>query len=255
MALTAGRRGTITDRDWEVLLALFFCRYVSTAQLAHLFFPSASKARSRLAKLDDKGYVKSRPMYIVQPKKWKHGTSPQGVWHLTKPGFDSVTETLALDESYAAKPLAPKQTRHYVRAAEVYAAVKDRLDAELGSYPAWEWRHEKRVLYAGEYENVSYQHNPDAHVLFCDHVFIIERQTAESKVGPKKIYEKVEGHRRYVELRLRKPSEVLFAFDRDDDPMIDTARRAGEQHGIEVVGRDVASIADYLYNAALRLSP
>ena len=37
--------------------------------------------------------------------------------------------------------------------------------------------------------------------------------------------------------------------------MIDTARRAGEQYGIEVIGRDVDGIADYLYNAALRLSP
>jgi hypothetical protein len=112
-----------------------------------------------------------------------------------------------------------------------------------------------RVLYAGEYENVPYQHKPDAHVLFCGHVFIVERQTAESKVGPAKIYEKVEGHKRYVELRLHKPAEVLFAFDGDDSPMIDTARRAGEQYGIEVVGRDVTGIADYLYNAALRLSP
>jgi hypothetical protein len=33
------------------------------------------------------------------------------------------------------------------------------------------------------------------------------------------------------------------------------AKRAGEQYGIEVVGHDVAGIADYLYNAALRLSP
>ncbi|MDP9478345.1 MAG: replication-relaxation family protein [Actinomycetota bacterium] len=255
MTLTAGRRGTITDRDWEVLLALFFCRYASTGQLAHLFFPSASKARSRLAKLDEKGYVTSRPLFVVQPTKWKHGTAPQGVWNLTKSGFEFVTETLALDESFAAKPLAPKQARHYVRAAEIYAAVKHRLDGELGEYPGWEWRHEKRVVYAGEYENVPYQHKPDAHVLFCGHVFIVERQTAESKVGPKKIYEKVEDHKRYVETRLRKPAEVLFAFDTDDSPMIDTARRAGEQLGMEVVARDVAGIADYLYSAALRLSP
>jgi hypothetical protein len=102
---------------------------------------------------------------------------------------------------------------------------------------------------------VPYQHKPDAHALFCDHVFIIERQTAESKAGPAKIYEKVENHKRYVEPRLRKPAEVLFAFDRDDSPMIDAARRAGEQHGIEVGGRDVAGVANYLYNAALRLSP
>jgi hypothetical protein len=255
MALKVGREGTITERDKEVFLALFFCRYMSTPQLTHLFFPSASKARSRLAQLLKKGYVTNRTMYVVEPTKWDERVSAQGVWHLTKPGFDSVTETLALDETFVPKPLLPKQARHYVRAAEIYAAVKHRLDDEFGPYPAWEWRHEKRVLYAGEYENVPYQHKPDAHVLFCDHVFIIERQTAESKVGPAKIYEKVGDHKRYVELRLRKPAEILFAFDRDDSPMIDAARRAGEQHGIEVIGRDVAGTADYLYNAALRLSP
>lgn len=255
MMLKAGRAGTITERDREVLLSLFFCRYMSTPQLARMFFPSASKARSRLARLLKKGYVTNRTMYVVEPKKWDERVAAQGVWHLTKPGFDSVAETLGLEESFTPKQLLPKQARHYVRAAEIYAAVKHRLDGELGPYPSWEWRHEKRVLYAGEYENVPYQHKPDAHVMFCDHVFIIERQTAESKVGPTKIYEKVEGHKRYTELRLRRPTEVLFAFDRGDSPMIDAARRAGEQHGIEVIGRDVAGTADYLYNAALRLSP
>jgi hypothetical protein len=255
MTLAAGRTGTLTDRDKEIFLSLFFCRYMSTTQLADLFFPSPSKARSRLARLAKKGYVTNRTMYIVEPTSWENRASAQGVWHLTKPGFDSVAETLDLEESFTPKQLLPKQARHYVRAAEVYAAVKHRLDAELGDYPGWEWRHERRVLYAGEYENVPYQHKPDAHVLFCGHVFIVERQTAESKVGSAKIYEKVEDHKRYVKLKLRRPAEVLFAFDSDDSPMIDTARRAGEQYGIEVVGRDVAGIADYLYNAALRLSP
>jgi len=255
MTLAAGRTGTLTDRDREVLLSLFFCRYMSTTQLAGLFFPSPSKARSRLARLAKKGYVTNRTMYIVEPTSWEDRASAQGVWHLTKPGFDSVAETLDLEESFTPKQLLPKQARHYVRAAEVYAAVKHRLDAELGDYLGWEWRHERRVLYAGEYENVPYQHKPDAHVLFCNHVFIIERQTAESKIGSAKIYEKVRDHKRYAELKLRRPAEVLFAFDTDDSHMIDTARRAGEQYGIEVVGRDVNGIADYLYGAALRLSP
>ena len=191
MTLAAGRTGTLTDRDREVLLSIFFCRYMSTKQLAGLFFPSPSKARSRLARLAKKGYVTNRTMYIVEPTSWEDRASAQGVWHLTKPGFDSVAETLDLEESFTPKQLLPKQARHYVRAAEVYAAVTHRLDAELGDYPGWEWRHERRALYAGEYENVPYQHKPDAHVLFCNHVFIIERQTAESKIGSAKIYEKV----------------------------------------------------------------
>ena len=115
---------------------------------------------------------------------------------------------------------------------ETYAAIKETLDDELDPYPEWEWHHEKRVLYTGEYANVPYQHKPDAHVVFRGHTFILERQTAESKVGPKKIYKKVEDHKRYVELKLRAPAEVLFAFDAHGSHLVDTAIRAGEQHDI-----------------------
>lgn len=254
MALATGRSGTITERDTEVLKSLFFCRYLSTKLLARLFFPSASKARTRLAKLDEKGYLENRTMYIVEPTSWDERVAAQGVWHLTRAGFDSVIETLGVEENYAAKPLLPEKARHYVRAAEVYAAAKHGLDDELGAYPEWEWRHEKRVLYAGEHANVPYQHKPDAHIIFRGHTFILERQTAGSKIGPKKIYEKVEGHARYVDLRLRTPAEVLFAFDKADSTLIDAAERAGEQHGIRTVGGDVARIVDYLYNSAVRLS-
>jgi hypothetical protein len=253
MALAVGRSGTITARDKEVLMALFSCRYLSTKLLAHLFFPSQSKARARLAKLAKKGYIQGRTMYIVEPRRWDERVSPQGVWHLTKAGFESVAETLGVDETYATKPLLPEQARHYVRTAEVYAAAKDGLDEELGPYPEWEWRHEKRVIYSGEYENAPYLHKPDAHIVFRGHTFILERQTAESKIGPKKIYEKVRGHRRYVDLRLKSPAEVLFAFDTDNPPMTLEAERAGQQYGIRVVAGDVHRIADYLENSAARL--
>jgi hypothetical protein len=67
------------------LLSLFFCRYMSTPQLAGLFFPSASKARSRLAQLLKKGYVTNRTMYIVEPTKWEERVAAQGVWHSPSP--------------------------------------------------------------------------------------------------------------------------------------------------------------------------
>lgn len=253
MAVPNGKRGTINDRDREILLALFFCRYLSTKQIHHLFFGSAGRARARLAELQKKEYIKARSMYIVEPKNWDDRVSPQGVWHLTKAGFDSVTESLRIEQTYAAKQLQPKEARHYVRAAEVYATVKNILDEELDPYPEWEWLHEKRVLYSGEYANVPYQHKPDAHIVFRGHTFILERQTAESKIGPKKLYKKVEDHKRYVELKLRAPAEVLFAFDPANLHLVDAAKRAGEQHGIRVFAGEVEQIADYLHNSAVRL--
>src|SRR5829696_412291 len=253
MALAVGKSGTITARDTEIFMALFLCRYLSTKQLTRLFFPSDGKARARLAKLAKKGYVRGRTMYVVEPKSWDERVSPQGVWHLSKAGFDSVAETLGVDETYATKPLLPAQARHYVRAAEVYAAAKGGLDDELGPYPEWEWGHEKRVLYAGEYENAPYLHKPDAHIVFRGNTFILERQTAESKIGPNKIYEKVRDHKRYVELKLKAPAEILFAFDSDKSPMIPKAERAGEEYGIRVIAGDVKRVADYLENSAARL--
>ena len=254
MAVPNGKRGAINDRDREILLALFFCRYLSTKQIHYMFFGSAGRARARLAELQKKKeYIKARSMYIVEPKNWDNRVSPQGVWHLTKAGFDSVAESLGIEETYTAKQLQPKEARHYVRAAEVYTAAKNILDEELDSYPEWEWRNEKRVLYHGEYANVPYQHKPDAHIVFRGHTFILERQTAESKIGPKKIYKKVEDHKRYVELKLRAPAEVLFAFDAEGSHLVDAAKRAGEQHGIRVVAGEVEHVVDYLYNSAVRL--
>lgn len=253
MALATGKSGTITERDREILMGLFLCRYMSTKQLAHLFFPSASKARTRLGKLVKKGYITNRTMYLIEPTSWDHRTSPQGIWHLTKGGFDSITESLGVEETYASKPLQPKEARHYVRTAEVYTAAKEALDDVLDPYPEWEWRNEKRVLYSGEYANVPYQHKPDAHIVFRGYTFILERQTAESKVGPKKIYERVEDHKRYVEFKLKAPAEILYAFDTDQSHLIEVAERAGEQHGIRVVAGDVARVADYLENNAVRL--
>ncbi len=251
MALKTGRGGTITRRDQKIFEALFFCRYLSTKQIAALFFGSAGRARARLSELYDKGYVTPRSMYVRDPS-WEVRAAPQSVWHLTREGFGSVVENLGLDEDYTPKQLLPERARHYVLANEVYVAARDGLDDELDPYPEWEWRHEKRALYEGEYENVGYVHNPDAHVVFRGHTFIVERQTAESKVGPKAIYKKVADHRLYANLRLGGSAEVLFACD--DPNVARQAERAGEEYGIRVIGGDVARVADYLYTSAVRLS-
>ncbi len=253
MVLLTGRKGTTTPRDHEIFKTLFFCRYLTSKQLARLFFGSESRARARLRDLEEKRYIDHRVFYVEQPTE-EIMSGKQSVWHLTKDGHETVTATLDLEEPYAAKQLLPENAaQHYVVANEVYVAAKEHLDDELDPYPEWEWRHEKRVLYKGEYRNEPYVHNPDAHILFRDHVFILERQTAASKVGPKTIYKKVESHKFYADLRLQKPAEVLFAFDEKDSHLIDAARRAGEQYGIRATAGDVQQIAGYLHSSAARL--
>lgn len=251
MTLLAGRKGTITPRDQRILKTLFFCRYLTGGQIAVLFFTSTSRARARLSELGEKGYLSRRSMYVRDPS-WDDKAAKQTVWHLTKAGHEAVAETLGVEEPYASKQLLPDKAAHYVLTNEVYVAAKADLDAELGPYPEWEWRHEKRAAYAGEYGSVPYAHKPDAHVLFRDHVFILERQTAESKVGPKAIDKKVSDHKRYIDLRLDTPAEILFACD--DPSAARQAERAGQRHSVRVIGGDVERIARYLYTSAVRLS-
>ncbi len=253
MPILTGRKGTITERDQHLLEAVFLCRYLSTRQLARLFFNSTSRARTRLPELEKKGYLDKRSVYLVSPMK-DHPGVRETVWHLTKGGFDSVAETLGYDETYAPKQLLPEKARHYVRTNEVYVAARPALDRELGPHPGWEWRHEKRAAAAYEYADAPYVHQPDAHLRFRGHVFIVERQTAESRLGPKGVYRKIAAHKRYAEVVLKKLEETQVLFACDSPTVAGAAERAGKEHGIYTVAGDVERIAHHLYQSALRLS-
>ncbi len=253
MPILTGRKGTITERDQRLLEAAFLCRYLSTRQLARLFFNSTSRARTRLPELEKKGYLDKRSVYLVSPVR-DHPGVRETVWHLTKGGFDSVAETLGYDETYTPKQLLPEKARHYVRTNEVYVASRPALDRELGPHPEWEWRHEKRAADAYEYADAPYVHQPDAHVLFRGNVFIVERQTAESRLSPKGVYKKIAAHKRYAEVVLKEPEDTQVLFACEDPAVAHVAERAGKERGVYVVAGDVGRIADHLYQSALRLS-
>jgi hypothetical protein len=259
MAIPNGRRGAITDRDEALIRDLFFCRYETTSMLAEQHFGSQSGARRRLNQLKHKGYLGSRLVYTTPPTK-NHPGERETVWHLTKDAFEMVAVSLGReDERWSPKQLGPENTRHHVRTAEVYVAAKADLDALLGLYPNWEWRHEARAREQYEYRDErgerTFAHEPDAHVLFLDHAFIVERQTAASRVKPSDVYAKVAAHATYARVVLKKPdaAEVLFACD--ERRVAEAARRAGEQYGIHVFAGTPREAAFHLYQSALRLTP
>lgn len=169
-------------------------------------------------------------------------------------GFDSVAETLGYDETYAPKQLLPEKARHYVRTNEVYVAARAALDRELGPHPEWEWRHEKRAADAYEYADAPYVHQPDAHILFRGNVFVVERQTAESRLGPKGVHRKIAAHKRYAKVVLKKLEETQVLFACDSSTVAEVAERAGKEHGIYTLAGGVDRIARHLYQSALRLS-
>ena len=250
-----GRRATITLRDDAIMLALFLCRYLSTAQLAILFFNSKSAARRRLAQLEDKGYIEPRNLYATMPT-WDRRGKCENVWHLTKKGFETVAESLSLDdERYVPKQLGQEGAVHHVRTAEVYVAAKADLDEILGPYPAWSWEHEKRAQDSYRYSGRLMGHQPDAHVRFADHLFVVERQTRESRIGPKAIDDKVSSHATYARVRLDEPDRIDVLFACDDRRVAELAERAGKRYGVDVIAGGVEHVAYYLYQSALRLAP
>jgi len=251
-----GRRATITPRDDAIMRALFFCRYLSTAQLAAHFFNSKSAARRRLAELAtaDKGYIEPRNLYATMPT-WDRRGKCENVWHLTKKGFETVAESLGLDERYVPKQLGQEGAVHHVKTAEVYVAAKADLDEILGPYPAWSWEHEKRAQDSYRYSGRLMGHQPDAHVRFAGYLFVIERQTRESRVGPKAMDDKISSHATYARVRLDEQDKVDVLFACDDKRVAELAERAGKRYGVDVIAGSVEDVAYYLYQRALRLAP
>jgi hypothetical protein len=167
-----------------------------------------------------------------------------------------VAESLGLDdERYVPKQLGQEGAVHHVKTAEVYVAAKADLDEILGPYPAWSWEHEKRAQDSYRYSGRLMGHQPDAHVRFADHLFVVERQTKESRVSPKAIDDKVSSHATYARVRLDEPDKMDVLFACDDKRVVELAERAGKRYGVDVIAGSVEHVAYYLYQSALRLAP
>lgn len=251
------RKDTLTPRDDAIMRALFFCRYVSTSGMATLFFNSKSAARRRLSELadPDKGYLDSRQLYLTMPT-WDRQGKHENIYHLTKKGFEQAAESLGLyDERFVSRQLGQKGAVHHAKTAELFVAAEANLDQILGSYPAWEWEHEKKAEDSYEYDGSRLRHQSDAHVHFSGHTFIVERQTRESRIGQSSLSDKLSAHATWARTRTDDPEKVEALFACDDRRVAEQAERAGERYGIEVMAGSVEEVAYYLYQSALRLAP
>lgn len=252
-----GRKETITARDDAIMRTIFFCRYNNTSQLARSFFGSKSAARRRLAELTDehKGYIEPRRLYFTT-STWERGGQCENVWHLTKKGFETVTESLGLDgERYVSKQLGQEGAVHHVKTAEVYVAARADLEEILGPYPSWSWLHEKKAHEAFEFENRQQAHQPDARITFAGHTFVIERQTRESRISQKGVDDKISAHAVWARTRTDDPEAVDVLVACDEKRVSEAAERAGKRYGMDVIAGGVEQIAHYLYQSALRLRP
>lgn len=260
MAMKTGREGMLGPHDEGIMRDLFFCRYLSTTQIAQLHYNSPRRASSRLAQLKKKGVVGSRVIYTMAPSGGFPGKR-EAVWHLTKDAFEMVAESLDMTPElreravWTPKQLGPEKTRDHIKVNELYVAAKASLDYYAGSYPGWLWEHEKWAAVEYEFANERHAHRPDAHVSFFGALFIIERQTRESRATSREIREKVEGHALYAGRFLCDLDNAQVVFATEERRVVEAARRAGRDYGIFVFAGDVMAAAHHLYQSALRLMP
>ena len=243
MALRTGRAGTITSRDAEVLQDLYFCRFLSTQQVAALRFPSFESSRVRLYSLMRKGWVVNQI----------HGSNLI-LWRLSREGFERQQGSLDREKEQTPDFFQGPKVRHYLEANDVYCEVAPKLEVALGPYPMWQWRNEGRAFQRYELGGRRLVHQPDAEILLPNGLFFLERQSSRARYGSKTIHEKVAAYGLYFDRVLRLEEvrvEVLFAADLERERR--AAVKAGYEYGVEVVASSARGIATHLESMAASL--
>lgn len=247
--MTVNNPFDLTERDESILTDLYFCRILSTQQIAYRYFNTEATAKRKLHRLkDEKG--------VVIPRTAKKGLT---VWMLNKKAFEREIEILRREgESYREWP-KHRAIPHLVDTNDIYMEIAEEMSRFLGEPPeGWDWRNEAqawtRYNHGGESGRV---HQPDAEVHFADSIYFLERQTRRARKTAEQIEEKLEGHRRYIR-RLRSQGndseiEILFACDEERD--MDYALQAAEKLGLGMTAGETEQIAEHLIEKAKAARP
>lgn len=181
------------------------------------------------------------------------------IWMLSKAAFRrEARDTGCPDATYPGWPKG--RTQHLLETNDVYFQLAGELDTILkgvchGPDPAWEWRNERRAYdrYSVSWEPRSRYHQPDAEILFCGRLFVLERQTERSKKTPETFAKKVRDHNARAEyLGAKQWMQIVFACDTPRDA--DHALKAADDSDLPVVSASVEEVVSHLTDEALRLS-
>ena len=161
------------------------------------------------------------------------------------------------DDAY---PGWPKRVQHLLDTNDVYFQLAGELDTILrgtchGPDPVWEWRNEARAYerYSVSWEPQPRYHQPDAEILFCGRLYILERQTERSKETQEAIAKKVRDHNARAEyIGAKERTQIVFACDTSRD--IGYAQKAAEDSDLPVVISSVEEVVSHLTDEALRHS-
>lgn len=188
--------------------------------------------------------------------------TPEGrtsIWMLSKAAFRREARDMGLhDATYPGWPKS--RVQHLLDTNDLYVGLAGELDAVLegvcyGSEPVWEWRNERRSYerYSVSWEPRPRYHQPDAEVLFCGRLFIVERQAERARKPFEAIAKKVQDHNhRAAHLGVKETAQIVFACDTLRDT--NHALKAAEDSDLSVVAAPVAEVVSHLTDEALKHS-
>ncbi len=214
--------------------------------------PSPSSAERRMRKL------KAARLLVRRGHRTPAGVRTS-IWMLSKAAFRREARDMGRpDDTYPGWPKGKLQ--HELDTNDVYFGLAGELDSILegvcyGPEPAWEWRNERRSYerYSVSWEARPRYHQPDAEVLFCGRLFIVERQTERAREPSETIAKKVEDHNhRAAHIGAKETAQIVFACDAQRD--INHALDAAEDSDLPVVAASVAEVVSHLTDEAIKLS-
>lgn len=278
------RSFTPTDRDVRLCQDAYCMRLFSTEQIAarfcaeteSVYFPAINRAEADPLKQGGRRPVLSRMPsreaagerlkilrrngFFVSREHRKPGGQKTNVWMLSKSEFRAQAEYRGVDPEERCPGWPSGRVQHLLDTNDVYVKIAGDLDAALGPNhgrsPAWQWLDERHAYdrYTPSWETRPKIHQPDAEVLFCGRLFVIERQTERARETEEEMRKKVFRHK----VRAEHPGDathlsVVFACDVERDA--NYARQAADDAGLELFAGTVDEAADHIVDWALRLSP
>ncbi|WP_047865420.1 hypothetical protein [Rubrobacter aplysinae] len=253
-----------TNRDHLLKRSLYTALALPTEQIAKMYFPSAAyKKDPGTEELHYSEYSAKKRLYKLLGKGvlLKDHYTPLGedrqrtYWFLTQNQYRRQAYAAGRPgESY---PPLPERLTHHFKTTEIYARIQpsfEELFAQLDGYvyPEWRWENESHATTEYFFGGENKKHQPDARVHMPDgKMFIIERQTKESREAKSVVKDKVTRADSYRSYRgySKEDAKLLFACDteRDKEYVREALQESSAMKG--VLG-DTDTIVKYLLTRA-----
>lgn len=256
--LVSGNSAHLKQRDEALLQDLYLVRYLTTSQIARMYFlmpdetgqrtrASASAADRRMYRLSKQGWLRNHPeLRSTLGNTYK-------LWVLSELAFDRERREMGEGPEQGMPP-APKIGRldHLVHINDLYVACAPTLRFFLGEpdsdgSESWTWRYEgkhPRQITGSVHEQ---KLRPDAEIQVGQTTFFVEYQSIQSRVTVEKIQAKTDNYARYVDRVLEVPPDQAQLLMVTDQPRIAqaTSQRASDL-GLHARCGDIEAINEYL---------